>query len=722
VASSSPSRSRARGGQRAAAAAHPLAFANLWEHLEAELASLDVLLETVVARARVRHQSPDGSITGWGHGLFIGDQEVDELLGSRRGKGLDQMAGRIESTLRSGIDLPLVRIATVFGLSPWERDLLLLCLAPELDRGYERIFAYLHDDATRRLPSVGLALDLVGEGAEERGRAWARLDDEAPLIRYGLIRLLASESESHRTSQPVVLDDRIRRLLLGDDTWSGRDWLRWSLPDESAEDQIALTLARHARRGSRSSPLVVSLHGPDPGRATQIARELCGELGAPLLLVDVPILVASGAPFEPTLRETARESLLRGAVLVLTGADRLSETQAEDDLRLRQLARAVEDFAWLALVIAAVPRSAPGGPWLSVEVPAASLADTAERWQRELAAAGLRLDLTETESLASRYSVGPEEIARAVRAASLQAEVKAEPLQLDHVEAACRDLATASMSGLARRIVCRYGWDDLVLPLDHVSHLRELSAAVRNRSRVMADWGFGKKVARGTGLSALFSGSPGTGKTMSAEIIAGDLGLDLYVVDLASVVSKYIGETEKNLSRIFAAAESTSAVLFFDEADALFGRRSEVKDAHDRYANIEISYLLQRIETYQGLVILATNLKRNLDEAFLRRLDFVVDFPFPDAAERKRILLAILPAGAPVAADVDWDFLASNFQLAGGNLKGVLMHAAYLAADRGAEIGMAELVMGVRRELDKMGKVSGAGDFGAYWHLVGNTG
>jgi len=499
------------------------------------------------------------------------------------------------------------------------------------------------------------------------------------------------------------------------------NWLGWELPQDRAQDPIALDLARHARRRPRATSLVVSLHGPDRGRATQISREVAGEMRLPLLTVDVPILVASGTPFEPAVREAVRESFLRGAVLVLTGADRLAEIQTETDLRQCQLARALEDFAWLAFVVADVPRTGRGTPWLSVEVPATGLAERAARWQRELGTAGLALDLAATESLASRYSVSTDEIVRTVRMAALQADVAGEPLRLDHVEAACRDVATASMAGLARRIVPQYRWDDLVLPPDHVSHLRELSAAVRNRLRVMVEWGFGQKAARGTGLSALFSGPPGTGKTMSAEIIAGDLGLDLYVVDLASVVSKYIGETEKNLSRIFAAAESTSAVLFFDEADALFGKRSEVKDAHDRYANIEISYLLQRIEIYQGLVILATNLKRNLDEAFLRRIDFVVDFPFPEVAERKRIMLAIMPQGAPVAADVDWDFLAAGFHLAGGNIKGALMHAAYLAAERSTAIGMPELVMGVRRELDKMGKLSGASDFGPYWHLVGSS-
>jgi SpoVK/Ycf46/Vps4 family AAA+-type ATPase len=237
-----------------------------------------------------------------------------------------------------------------------------------------------------------------------------------------------------------------------------------------------------------------------------------------------------------------------------------------------------------------------------------------------------------------------------------------------------------------------------------MDQLRELVARVEHRARVMDEWGFDAKLSGGKGISALFAGPPGTGKTMAAQVIAGALGLDLFAIDLSAVVSKYIGETEKNLERVFRAAADSDAILFFDEADALFGKRSEVRDSHDRYANMEIAYLLQRMEQYDGLAILATNLRSHLDEAFTRRLQSIVEFPFPDLAERRRIWQACLPRQTPLSPDVDLEAMAHH-RLAGGNIKNVLLGAAFLAAARGLPVGREHLLEATRREHQKMGKV-----------------
>jgi SpoVK/Ycf46/Vps4 family AAA+-type ATPase len=258
---------------------------------------------------------------------------------------------------------------------------------------------------------------------------------------------------------------------------------------------------------------------------------------------------------------------------------------------------------------------------------------------------------------------------------------------------------------MARKITARYGWDDIILPDDQVEILRELVSTVRQRSKVLEEWGLGKKLASSGAVTVLFAGPPGTGKTMSAEVIAKDLGLDLYKIDLSSLVSKYIGETEKNLERIFTEAQSSNAILFFDEADAIFGKRSGVKDAHDRYANLEISYLLQRMETYDGVTILATNLRSNLDEAFLRRLQFAIDIPFPDEKHRLQIWETLFPTSIPRASNVDLVDLAKRFRLAGGNIRNILVSAAYLAAADGGVITMQHLLHGTRREFQKMGRL-----------------
>jgi SpoVK/Ycf46/Vps4 family AAA+-type ATPase len=267
------------------------------------------------------------------------------------------------------------------------------------------------------------------------------------------------------------------------------------------------------------------------------------------------------------------------------------------------------------------------------------------------------------------------------------------------------------MAALAARIEARAGWDDIVLPDDALAQLHELCARASLGHRVLGDWGFDRRLALGKGVTALFAGPSGTGKTLAAEVIANALGLDLYRIDLSAVVSKWIGETEKNLDRLFRAADN--AILFFDEADALFGKRSEVREAHDRYANVEISYLLQKMESHEGVTILATNLRNNLDEAFLRRLAFVVYFPFPDDGHRRRIWERIWPAQTPIAEDVDLDHLATAFKLSGGNVKNIALAAAFLAATRDAPVAMADVLHAVRREYQKIGRTLSADELAA---------
>ena len=256
------------------------------------------------------------------------------------------------------------------------------------------------------------------------------------------------------------------------------------------------------------------------------------------------------------------------------------------------------------------------------------------------------------------------------------------------------------------------------MPADTLQHLHEMRAYVEHRHVVYERWGFERKLALGKGLMALFAGDSGTGKTMAADILAGALGLDLYKIDLSGVVSKYIGETEKNLSSIFQEAQSSNAILFFDEADALFGKRSEVKDAHDRYANIETAYLLQKMEEYEGVVILATNLKMNLDEAFMRRMHFVVDFPMPEEEDRRRIWATTIPPELPLAADVDLDFMAHQFKIAGANIRNIVLSAAFLAAADGQMVTMTHLIQATRREFQKIGRLVTPADFERYYALT----
>lgn len=288
----------------------------------------------------------------------------------------------------------------------------------------------------------------------------------------------------------------------------------------------------------------------------------------------------------------------------------------------------------------------------------------------------------------------------------------------EDIYSACRRQSRHGLNILARKIDPTYDWDDIVLPKDQMEQLCEICSYVKHYHTVYGNWGFGRKLSRSRGLNILFAGPSGTGKTMAAEIMANELGLDLYRIDLSAIVSKYIGETEKNLDRIFREGQSSNAILFFDEADALFGKRSEVRDSHDRYANIEVAYLLQKMEEYDGVVIMATNLRKNMDEAFARRMHFTVEFPIPEEADRYRIWQGVFPKEAPLGMDIDLPFMARQFRITGGNIKNIALSAAFLAAQDGNVITMENLIRATKREYQKMGKLCTESEFARYFELV----
>ncbi len=319
------------------------------------------------------------------------------------------------------------------------------------------------------------------------------------------------------------------------------------------------------------------------------------------------------------------------------------------------------------------------------------------------------------------YRLGAREVRPVVQMAHGLANLEGrDAVTLADLKNAARAQSQPRLTSLAQKITPRFTWDDIVLPLDRLAQLREIASQVLYQHVVYEEWGLMEKASLGRGVAALFAGLSGTGKTMAAEVIANDIGLDVYKIDLAGLVSKYIGETEKNLSRVFQEASDTSAILFFDEADAVFGKRSEVKDSHDRYANVEISYLLQRMEEYDGIVILATNLRSNLDDAFLRRMRAIVEFPFPEVEDRLRIWQRTLAGPAPLAADVDLGFMARQFRMSGGNIRNIVLLAAFLAASERRPIGMSHLIHAAKREYQKLGRLIAESDFGG-WQEEGSA-
>ena len=720
-----------------AVAAHAVPYADSHQLLADELRLLDLLLARRVAELRAEDRAtPEESAA---HHVYVTDAEVDRLLArqpvrarvaadpqhSRRDRLRAEIEARVEVSEAAGVFLSLRHLERLFGLSPIDRQVIVLCLAPELDRKYDRLYAYLQDDITRKRPSVDLALELLGRTPAERWRLRALFSDGSPLFRTALVEPVddpQSPSGSSDLARFLRLDRRCVDFLLDQPAVDRRlDGMARLLPPAGGLDQVwvdpalgeqLLAFARHhlGRPRHPTGGVVVHLRGAGGVGKRRLARAVCAELGLPLLVVDGELLAAGDSAPAERLRRAFRESLLQHAGLLIEGVDRLAAGAGRAG-RLRCLSQVAAELGGLTFL-------AGGEAWrrhdlfrdgrfLSLELPMPAMELRRDAWQAALEESAIAVPAEAAGALACRFRLTPGQIRGACRevAAGRVDERHDMPATIEELAAACRRQSSRELAELAVKIEPRMTWRDLVLPAARLELLREICAQVEQRHRVFGDWGFDRKLSHGKGLAVLFSGPPGTGKTMAAEVMAGELELDLYKVDLSGVVSKYIGETEKNLARIFRHAEAGNAILFFDEADALFGKRTEVSDAHDRYANIETSYLLQKMEEHEGMVILASNLRQNLDDAFVRRLRFIVEFPFPGTDSRREIWRSHLPAEAPASDAIDFDFLAERLSLAGGNIKNVVLNAAFLAAADGGEIAMDHLLRGSRREFEKIGKL-----------------
>jgi len=568
----------------------------------------------------------------------------------------------VETEFEPAID----RLSRLFGLSAFERRLLLLAAAVELDGEIAALAAELQQSVDPR-PTFGLALVALPDAH------WDALAPSSPLRSRRLVELSAGATLASRA---VRIDERILHYLTGIDAPDERlDGLLSvatdPLPLAPSQQRLAGELARTvAAAGSR---VVVRLDGEDGDARLGAALALAHALGRVALVVRGSALPPAGPDLAGVARLVDREALLLGGLPIVDTNDAHEPTVVAfvDELETPLLV-AVGDSAVRATGRVALHRS--------VHLP--TPAEARGIWTATLGEPVARALAEPIEEVAQHFRLSAAAIDAVARelAAGATAQTDA-PAELRRL---CRERSRVRLEGLAERIDPAATWSDLVLPDGHTELLHEIVRHVRHRTQVYERWGFGERTTRGLGVTALFTGESGTGKTLAAEVLARELGLDLYRVDLAATVSKYIGETEKNLRRVFAAAEASGAVLLFDEADALFGKRGEVKDGHDRYANLEVAYLLQRMESYRGLAILTTNLRSNLDRAFLRRLRFVVQFPFPDASQRAKIWRRTLPAAAPLE-DIDFDQV-SRLAVSGGSIRSIALSAAFAAAEDGTPI------------------------------------
>jgi hypothetical protein len=690
-------------------------------HLRAELTRILDALAGQLQRQRERGRTPAADAV---RGMVIEEGETEGLVaelaaelsrGERAGKQSasprrlrQEIAEHADAAAGQGTSLPLRHAQKVFDLTPEEYDALVLAVAVEVEARFGRIVAYLNDHVGRTRPTVGLALSLAAAEADHGPPRWPVGLEDRPVFRDGLLEL---EGEGPFPGLALRLSKGVLPRLLAasnEETSPEEGWWSAHACDQDLLARLILPAAARAslaawagnvRAHQDGAPLL--LHGePGSGRATA-ARAAAFVAGHPVVQVD---LTAEG--LADRLRVARREARWHGSALLLRVDPKPSPSGALFDWPALWRSAGVEGRAIIVVPSAAVADAVTGAPRepAVVALTEPDIEARAALW-RTLLPRGQTLSAADSENLAGRFEFGPGKIAHAVHRAVADLDLRPageRRLDLPALMAAARDVDTASLGPLARKLPLPYERAELIVPPAVDAELNLAVAWVRHRHRVLHQWGFARRVSMGHGLTALFSGLPGTGKTMAAQILARELELDLFRVDLSQIMSKYIGETEKNLAAVFGARVG---ILFFDEAEAILGKRSEVKDAHDRHANIEVGYLLQRMEEYDGVTILATNRVRDMDEAFLRRLHVVIDFPMPSVGDRLRIWKGMLPSAAAQEPDLDLAALAHDFEISGGEIKNAALAAAYLAAADGRPIAMEHLRRAATRELVKGGKV-----------------
>jgi ATPase family associated with various cellular activities (AAA)/Winged helix domain, variant len=597
----------------------------------------------------------------------------------------------------------LVILSRLLGLSGFESNILLLCAALELDTRISLLCAQAQGDSQRAYPTFALAMALFDDPA------WEALSPDRPLRYWRLIEINQPGAQPLTTSA-LLADERIVSYLKGLNTLDDRlasfispidVELTSNAPLPPSQQAVVEQIVQYWQHTPVNTPIpIIQLLGPDPVSKQLIAAHTAATIGRHLYQLTAESLPIHVNDLETLARLWQRESLLLPLALFLDAQEVDGMTSEHSTLLQRFLARA-DGVIFLGTheSLSRLPRAS-----FSLDITKPTSAEQKAVWQQTLGEHSAAL----AGQLAAQFNLNAVTIMQVGQ--DLLSESSENDNQLiQKLWARCCSITRPRLDALAQRLDPKATWDDLVLPPEQINLLHRISHQVNQRHTVYEDWGFAEKMNRGLGISALFAGESGTGKTMAAEVIANELQLNLYRIDLSAVVSKYIGETEKNLRRLFDAAEDGGAIVFFDEADALFGKRSEVKDSHDRYANIEINYLLQRMEAYRGLAILATNIKSALDPAFMRRLRFIVNFPFPGVSERKLIWRKVFPKQMP-KEEIDYDRLG-RFNLSGGNIHSIALNAAFIAAHANSKVTMPIVLSAARTEFRRLDKPINEAEF-----------
>jgi len=648
------------------------------------------------ADLRMRDQIPNHAAPG---------ESALTALNSRSAADAATQATAELAELKASMDPPpaLELLRQKLGLSEFEQNVLLLCVAAELDTTIPALCAAAQGESSRAYPTFALALSVFDQPT------WEALSPERPLRFWRLIDINQPAAQALTTSS-LRVDERILNYVKGLNYLDDRlaPYVAPMLPacaqakmPESQQGFVDQIISRW--RQPRTEPLIptVQLLGTDMASKHMVASRVATIIGHSLYRMAADALPHQASDLELLARLWQRESVLLPVSLYIDWQETDNASSDSHSSPVRRFLARSDGFFFLASR-EAVPRLGRDSWTLDIAKPTGPEQQLA--WEENLRPS----DRKASALLADQFNLNVSDIQQIAERAKSE-EGPHNGSVKERVWDACRVHVRPFLDSLAHRLEAKATWDDIVLPSDEMALLRQIAAQVRQRGKVYREWGFAQKMNRGLGISALFAGESGTGKTMAAEVIANDLRLNLYRIDLSAVVNKYIGETEKNLRRLFDAAEDGGAILFFDEADALFGKRSEVKDSHDRYANIEINYLLQRMESYRGLAILASNMRSALDAAFTRRLRFIVSFPFPSAAERKRIWQKAFPVQTPLKP-LDYDRL-SRLNLTGGSIHNAAINAAFIAAEAGKSVTMTEALAAARSEFIKLDRPISEADF-----------
>jgi SpoVK/Ycf46/Vps4 family AAA+-type ATPase len=740
------------------------------EHLLAELDWLRLVLQRHVLRLRARGLMVEDDFRG----LFLSDEHIDAVLrnsdpGFNESTSLDGailtqrelIATRLQSSQQLGIPLPLERLTQTFGLTLFERRILIACIAPEIDLGFEALFAYAQNDMNRKRPTADLLLRLFSPTAIGRIELRISLSPRGSLFRNALATFSgdAGARAANGLARALSVDEHILDFLL-DQASSGEEnrnppsspSIHLAGPGDISEQALLqpaldrrlqifaflesprIPIARLLLPDDLTGPLsnliaapvlpsVILLNGPAGCGKRTTALALSHSMQRNLLTADLRLSITQPLSLEEYLPLLLRDAAISNANLFLAHTDSLEPERQERLIQLLEspLSGSEPVTTFLGSSVALALRATHKSTRSCFTLPAPSFQTRIRLWTNAIATTGLPAPDVDLISLSNKFVLTGGEIHSACIAAAHQAVMLnplAATLTTQQLSACARRESNQALTRFAQKIDSINTWNDLVLPRRALQQLREICASHKYRHVVYTEWGFDQRLAMGKGIIVLFCGPSGTGKTMAAGILGVELGLDIYKIDLSTVISKYIGETEKQLGLIFHEARSSNSILFFDEADALFGKRSEVKDAHDRYANIETAYLLQKIEEHEGIVILTTNFRKNIDEAFARRMHHVVEFPLPDANQRLLIWKNLLPKNADVDPDVDFTFLARQFDFTGGSIRNVALAAAFLAAEQQTPMRMEHFVLATARELLKLGRFPSRSEFREHFDFI----